>query len=117
MGSQWVCLGTQLLSINAMIKAQVHQLEIEEKAQVQMAEKLQSFEVDKHTKAKFAFEIYKGDPKNLKKDDWKDIIKFILPIIDPNTAPSKLQSIKKMKEKLDSCQEEQVCNCTRKTTT
>ena len=47
-----------------------------------------------------------GDPKNLKKDDWKDIIKFILPIIDPNTAPSKLQSIKKIKEKLDSCQEE-----------
>ena len=71
-----------------------------------MTERLQLSEIDKHTKAKVAFEIYKADPKNLKKDYWKDIIKFILPILDHNTAPSKLQSIKKIKEKLDSCQEE-----------
>ena len=32
-----------------------------------MAEKLKSSEIDNHTKAKVAFEVYKANPKNLKK--------------------------------------------------
>ena len=105
-GSQWVCLGTQLHGSSALIKAQVKQLQLEEEMRDATAEKLQSNELDKHIKAKAAFDMYKLYQKNLKKEDWKDIVKFILPIIHPNTAPSKLQSVKKIKEKLHSCLEE-----------
>ena len=84
--SEWVCPGNQLLGSNAMIKAQVYQIKIEEQERVAISETLQSSKIDKKSKTKDAFEIYKADPKSLKKDDWKDIMKFIIPILNPNTA-------------------------------
>ncbi len=33
---------------------------------------------------------------------WKDIVRFLVPLYDKKTAPSKLSSIAKIKEKLES---------------
>ena len=41
-----------------------------------------------------------------KGDDWKDIIKFILPICDPTSAPSKFTTIAKAKAKLEEIEKQ-----------
>ena len=50
-------------------------------------------------KATKALEVYTA-MVNMGKNDWEDIIKFLLPKFEPKEAPSKLNSIVKVKNKL-----------------
>ncbi len=56
-------------------------------------------------KADDAFQVYKSGGK-MTKELYYDIVKFLVPLYDPKTAPSKLNSLKKAKSKLDQFEED-----------
>ena len=56
--------------------------------------------VTKVKKAQNAIKVFKSIDRTPGKDEWKDIIMFVLPRLDKETAPSKVSSMKKAKEKL-----------------
>ncbi len=99
-GGLWMALGFQLMGSRATTRAQVQQLEEEKKAATQTAaKKVEDLRV-KVEKAEAAFKLYKAG-KNMSKDNWYDIIKFLLPLFDSNAAPSKFNSMKKATTKLN----------------
>ena len=101
-GAQWCTFGFKLLGSRAIIRAQTLQLEAERKdSKEARATKLgdKKAKAEKARQALIVFNSKSGE--KAKGDDWKDIIKFILPIYEPGSAPSKFSTIAKAKAKLE----------------
>ena len=80
--------------------AQLEQLGNEQQKIADAAEKKAEANVGRMVKARDALLLFGSEDVTPGKDDYKSIIMFLLPRIDSGTAPSKLGSRKKMKEKL-----------------
>ncbi len=59
----------------------------------------------KAEKASASFELFKSG-SNIPAKAWQDIIKFLLPLYEHKSAPSKFNSLKKAKDKLVSFERE-----------
>ena len=71
----------------------------QEKAKKAAAKKATDKE-NKILKARAALEVFKDEKRKAGKDDYKDVVMFLVPRLDKDTAPSKVASMKKAKEKL-----------------
>ena len=99
-GAQWCNVGLELLGAEAVVTAQLEQLDSDAKKVANAAAKKATQSENKLKKAEDAVKVFKSIDKSPGKDEWKNIIMFLLPRIDKTTAPSKVSSIKKAKEKL-----------------
>ena len=100
-GGQWCAMGFQLLGSRALVRAQLIQVQKEKKKTIQAAAKKEGERQGKIDAAKKAVELYKGEPAKMKSPDWQNIMKFLLPIFDKSTAPSKVNSKVKVTAKLE----------------
>ena len=100
-GGQWCAMGFQLLGSRALVRAQLLQVQKEKEKTIKATEKKVSEKQGKMDAAKLALEVYKGDPLKMKSPDWQQIMKFLLPIFDKDTAPSKVNSKVKVTAKLE----------------
>ncbi len=100
-GGQWCAMGFKLLGSRALVKAQVLQVQKEKNGTAEAIAKKVEEKREKLNNAIKAMELYKSDPNKLKSTDWQDIMKFLLPIFDKKTAPSKLSSKVKVIAKLE----------------
>ncbi len=100
-GALWVALGPKLMGSKATIRAQVAQMEKEKASVSEIATKKANDLRVKVEKADASFQLFKSG-KKMSLEAWRDIVRFLVPLYDKKTAPSKLGSIVKMKDKLDS---------------
>ena len=100
-GGQWCAMGFQLLGSRALVRAQLIQVQNEKKKTIQAAAKKEGERQGKIDAAKKAVELYKGEPAKMKSPDWQNIMKFLLPIFDKSTAPSKVNTKVKVTAKLE----------------
>ncbi len=102
-GGLWMTLGFQLIGLKATIQAQVAQIE-QEKAAAKKTVKKKAHEMKlKVEKTDKSFCLFKNGAK-MPLEAWQDIIRFLLPLFDTNTAPSMLNTINKVTEKLSTFQ-------------
>mmetsp|Transcript_5727 Transcript_5727/g.11705 ORF Transcript_5727/g.11705 Transcript_5727/m.11705 type:complete len:257 (+) Transcript_5727:481-1251(+) len=104
-GGIWMALGFQLMGSQATVRVQLQQIELEKAAAARTtAKKAKDLRV-KVEKAESSFQLYKSS-QHTQMEAWRDIIKFLMPIYDKKTAPSKINSIKKATDKLNSFEAE-----------
>ncbi len=94
-------LGFRLMGLKATIQAQVAQIEQEKAATKKTAKKKADKMKLKVEKVDESFCLWKSGAK-VPLDAWWDIIWFLLPLYDSNTASSTLNTIKKATEKLQT---------------
>ncbi len=102
-GGIWMTLGFKLMGSNATIRAQCGQIEQEKAATIKSVEKKEEDLRVKVEKADASFQLYKSGAK-MPLEAWKDIVLFLVPLYDKDTAQSKLGTIKKATEKLNPFQ-------------
>ena len=98
--AQWCHVGVQLLGSEAVATAQLEQLTMEQEKAKKAAAKKATDKEKKILKARAALEVFKDEKRKAGKDDYKDVVMFLVPRLDKDTAPSKVASMKKAKEKL-----------------
>lgn len=100
-GGQWCAMGFQLLGSRALVRAQLIQVQKEKEKTTKAAAKKEGDRQGKIDAAKKSVDLYKGEPAKMKSPDWQNIMKFLLPIFDKSTAPSKVNSKVKVTAKLE----------------
>ena len=110
-GGQWCALGFKLMGANAIVGAQVRQLQKEKDGSNETVLKKLRERREKMRSAQGALEVHTSGAE-LSGNDSADIIKFIWPRYDPKCAPSKLTSNAKRIEKLAEIDTFMVCFCT-----
>ena len=100
-GGQWCHIGVQLLGSEAVTAAQMEKLAIEQRKTAAAAERKATEKEKKVTKARAALQSFKQENSKAGADKYKDVIMFLLPRVEKETAPSKIGSMKKRKEKLE----------------
>ncbi len=98
-------LGFQLMGSRAMVQVQLEQIELEKDQVTKTTGKKSKDLRVKVEKAEASFQLYKLG-QHMLMEAWHDIIKFLLPINDKKTAPSKINSLKKAIDKLNSFEAE-----------
>ncbi len=98
-GGLWMALGFQLMGSKATVRAQMEQIKSKKAAATVTKAKKDKAMRDRVEKADASFQLIKSG-SNMPAEAWRDIIKFLIPIYDTKSAPSKYNSVKKAKEKL-----------------
>ena len=94
-GAQWCNVGLELLGAEAVVAAQLEQIDSDAKKVANAAAKRVTQSENKVKKAEEAVKVFKSVDKSPGKDEWKDIIICLLLRINKMIAPSKISSIKK----------------------
>ena len=100
-GSQWAHFGMKLLGSRAVCRAQFMSLQKDAKGNEEETEKKMEERRKMMSAAHAAMTVFRGDPKEMRKGNWVDIIKFLLPQYNKTIAPSKFNGVKKVKDKLE----------------
>ena len=98
-GAQWATVGMQLLGSRAIIRAQTEQMKKEKKGGQADAAKKLATKKEKLVKADEALALYRSNA-TMTRVAWDNILKFLWPRFDSKAAPSKMNTIAKIKEKL-----------------
>lgn len=98
-GGLWMALGFRLMGSKATVRAQMEQIKSEKAAAAKTEAKKEKDIREKVEKASASFELFKTS-SNMPAEAWRDIIKFLVPLYDNKSAPSKFNSVKKAKDKL-----------------
>ncbi len=94
-------LGFQLVGSKASVHAQVQQIKSKSVAAAKTKTKKEIGIREKVENALASFELFKSG-SNMPAEVWQDIIKFLVPLYDHKSAPSKFNLVKKAKDKLAS---------------
>ncbi len=104
-GGLWMALGFQLMGSKATVCAQMEQIKSEKAAATITRAKREKAMRDRMEKADTSFELFKSG-SNMPAEAWWEIFKFLVPLHDNKSAPSKYNSVKKAKKKLALFEEE-----------
>ena len=105
-GGQWCTLGFTLLGSSATLCAQQQQLNQDTAAASRAKAKVKTGLLAKIEKADLALCRFRG-PDNMNAPNWKITIGFLLPIVSPGEAASKIQTVPLIKAKLTEIERDQ----------